>query len=136
MLRLWAVSDWDVIIIGSSFVQLRLRQLDLFLLFIIVLIPCRWAYACDRSSIDLRLPLSVLTLIRGWKMTASQEDVFYCGWDLPLLLLIGIIDYRWIMLIHSGCVYSYDAFFQEKYKKKFNRLILNNEEMSNMTNMT
>lgn len=69
-------------------------------------------------------------------MTVNQEDVFYCGWDLPLLLLIGIIDYRWIMPIHSGYVYSYDAFFQEKYKKKFNRLILNNEEMSNMTNMT
>lgn len=40
------------------------------------------------------------------------------------------------MPIHSGYVYSYDAFFQEKYKKKFNRLILNNKVMSNMTNMT
>jgi hypothetical protein len=58
-------------------------------------------------------------------MKASQEDVSCCDWHPTFLLWSGIIDYRWIELLHFDCVYSYDAFFQEKYKKVFNRLIFN-----------
>jgi len=51
-------------------------------------------------------------------MRAGRGDVSYYGWHPTFLLWSDIIDYRWIELLHFDCVYSYDAFFQEKYKKE------------------